>query len=142
MADDEPRDGAGRLADEMRRIIERLAVVRPPAEELRQAAEAAAVFADRLEQLPERTRSWEVSEAGLLPRDFVAYSPVSGRSNAISPPVILRPARDRTAPISKGRCVSGLPTRARPDTCTAGGWRRCSTSCSGLPSKSPASRPP
>lgn len=89
MADNHPSDGAARLADEMRRIIERLAVVRPPEEELRQATEAAAAFADRLERLPERSRSWEVSEAGLLPRDFVAFSPVSGRSNAIAPPVNL-----------------------------------------------------
>ena len=78
MADDDPGAAAARLADEMRRIIERLAIVRPPAEELRQAAEAAAAFADRLEGFPERKRSWEVSEAGLLPRDFVAFSPVSG----------------------------------------------------------------
>lgn len=89
MADDDVGASAARLADEMRRIIERLAVVRPPASELEQAAAAAAVFVDRLERFPERTRSWEVSEAGLLPRDFVAYSPVSGRSNAIAPPVTL-----------------------------------------------------
>ncbi|HXY44853.1 MAG TPA: PaaI family thioesterase [Acidimicrobiales bacterium] len=90
MADTDQGDAAARLADEMRRIIERLAVVRAPAYELQQAAEAAAVFADRLERLPERQRSWEISEAGLLPRDFVAFSPVSGRSNAIAPPVTLR----------------------------------------------------
>jgi hypothetical protein len=89
MADEDPGVDAARLADEMRRIIGRLAVVRPPAEELRQAARAAADFADRLEQLPQRQRSWEISEAGLLPRDFVAFSPVSGRSNAIAPPVSL-----------------------------------------------------
>jgi hypothetical protein len=89
MADDDTGAAAAHLADEMRRIIERLSVVRPPAEELRQAAEAAAVFADRLERFPERQRSWEISEAGLLPRDFVAFSPVSGRSNAIAPPVRL-----------------------------------------------------
>ncbi len=94
MADDDLGTSAARLADEMRRIIERLAVVRPPAEELQQAAEAAAAFADRLEGFPERTRSWEVSEAGLLPRDFVAFSPVSGRSNPIAPPVNLSVVED------------------------------------------------
>jgi hypothetical protein len=88
MTDDDP-DAAARLADAMRRIIERLAVVRAPAGELLQAAEAAGVFADRLERLPERQRSWEISEAGLLPGDFVAFSPVSGRSNPIAPPVTL-----------------------------------------------------
>jgi acyl-coenzyme A thioesterase PaaI-like protein len=94
MADDDPGAAAARLADEMRRIIGCLAVVRPPAEELRQAAEAAADFADRLEQFPQRQRSWEISEAGLLPRDFVAFSPVSGRSNAIAPPVSLTVLED------------------------------------------------
>jgi acyl-coenzyme A thioesterase PaaI-like protein len=83
------------LADELRRIIGRLAVVRPPAEELARAAEAAATFADRLEALPLRTRSWEVSEAGLLPRDFIAYSPVSGRSNPMAPPVRLHVVEGR-----------------------------------------------
>ena len=94
MPDDDPGASAARLADEIRRIIERLAIVRPPAEELRQAAEAAAAFADRLGQFPERNRSWEISEAGLLPRDFVAFSPVSGRSNAIAPPVRLKVVGD------------------------------------------------
>ncbi|MDQ1704941.1 MAG: hypothetical protein QOF18_1307 [Frankiaceae bacterium] len=84
------RQASEALAEELRRIIGRLAVVRPPADELNRAAEAAATFADRLDALPLRTRSWEVSEAGLLPRDFIAYSPVSGRSNPMAPPVRLR----------------------------------------------------
>jgi acyl-coenzyme A thioesterase PaaI-like protein len=96
--DAETRQASQHLADELRRIINRLAVVRPSAEELDRAAEAASTFADRLETMPSRTRSWEVSEAGLLPRDFVAFSPVSGRSNPMSPPVVLRvehgPPRD------------------------------------------------
>ena len=88
--DDETRNASHRLAEQMRRIIARLAVVRPPAEELERAADAAEAFADRLDALPQRTRSWEISEAGLLPRDFVAFSPVSGRSNPMSPPVMLQ----------------------------------------------------
>jgi acyl-coenzyme A thioesterase PaaI-like protein len=96
--DADARQASTHLADELRRIINRLAVVRPSAEELERAAEAAAAFADRLSTMPERTRSWEVSEAGLLPRDFVAFSPVSGRSNPMAPPVVLRvehgPPRD------------------------------------------------
>ena len=78
------------LADEMRRIIARLAVVRPAAAELERAAEAAAVFADRLTAMPERGQSWEVSEAGLMPGDFVGFSPVSGKSNPMAPPVTLK----------------------------------------------------
>jgi acyl-coenzyme A thioesterase PaaI-like protein len=75
------------LADELRRIINRLAVVRPPADELQRAAQTAASFADHLDELAERKRSWEVSEAGLLPRDFLAFSPLSGRSNPMAPPL-------------------------------------------------------
>jgi acyl-coenzyme A thioesterase PaaI-like protein len=78
---------ARRLADELRRIIERLALVRPPADDSASAADAAAVFADRLEALPGRTLGWEVSEAGLEPRDFVEHSPLSGRSNPLAPPM-------------------------------------------------------
>jgi hypothetical protein len=91
--DDVTREAFEHLADEMRRIIARLAVVRPPAEELERAAEAARAFADRLDELPERGQSWEVSEAGLQPGDFVGFSPVSGRSNPMAPPVVLRVQR-------------------------------------------------
>jgi len=78
---------ARRLADELRRIIERLALVRPPAQDSANAADAAAEFADRLELLRPRPASWEVSEAGLEPRDFVEHSPLSGRSNPLAPPM-------------------------------------------------------
>jgi acyl-coenzyme A thioesterase PaaI-like protein len=71
----------------MRRIIARLVVVRPPAEQLDRAADAANQFADTLEHLPERSKSWEISEAGLQPRDFVNHSPLSGLANPIAPPI-------------------------------------------------------
>jgi acyl-coenzyme A thioesterase PaaI-like protein len=92
--DDDTRKASQHLADEMRRIIARLAVVRPPADELHRAADAAAAFADRLDELPERMSSWEVSEAGLQPRDFVAWSPVSGPSNPMAPPLRMRIVKD------------------------------------------------
>jgi acyl-coenzyme A thioesterase PaaI-like protein len=79
---------ARRLADELRRIINRLALVRPPAEDSAAAADAAADFADRLEQMRERAGAWEVSESGVEPRDFVEHSPLSGRSNPLAPPLI------------------------------------------------------
>jgi acyl-coenzyme A thioesterase PaaI-like protein len=88
--DDETQQASKRLADGLRRIIARLAVVRPPVDQLARAAEAATAFAEQLDALPERTRSWEVSEAGLLPRDFVRFSPVSGPSNPIAPPLKMR----------------------------------------------------
>lgn len=88
--DRDTRKAFEHLADELRRVIARLAVVRPPAEELDRAAEAASAFADRLDSLPERAGSWEISEAGLQPRDFVAFSPVSGSGNPMAPPVRMR----------------------------------------------------
>lgn len=87
---DETRAEARRLADELRRIIDRLVLVRPPAADLASAADIARTFADRLYDLPVRDSLGEVSEAGLLPLDFVEHSPVSGRSNPIAPPVRLR----------------------------------------------------
>jgi acyl-coenzyme A thioesterase PaaI-like protein len=84
---DESRAASQRLADAMRRIIARLVVVRPPAEQLDRAAEAANQFADTLEDLPVRSKSWEISEAGLQPRDFVNHSPLSGLANPIAPPL-------------------------------------------------------
>ena len=79
---------ARRLADELRRIINRLALVRPPAADSAAAADAAASFAHRLEQLPQRAGAWEVSEAGMEPRDFIEHSPLSGPSNPLAPPII------------------------------------------------------
>jgi acyl-coenzyme A thioesterase PaaI-like protein len=84
---EESRAASQRLADAMRRIIARLVVVRPPAEQLDRAAEAANQFADTLDDLPVRSKSWEISEAGLQPRDFVNHSPLSGLANPIAPPV-------------------------------------------------------
>jgi len=88
--DPDSKQASEQLADQLRRIINRLAVVRPPADELRRAAETAEGFADHLDELVERAKSWEISEAGLLPRDFVAYSPLSGGSNPIAPPITMQ----------------------------------------------------
>jgi acyl-coenzyme A thioesterase PaaI-like protein len=91
---EEARAASQRLADAIRRVIARLTVVRPPAEQLDRAAEAANSFADSLDSLPQRSKSWEVSEAGLQPRDFVGYSPISGTSNPIAPPLHMRVVGD------------------------------------------------
>src|SRR5690349_800846 len=77
----------------MRRIIARLAVVRPPAEVLERAAEAASVFAERLDALPERGQSWAVSETGLQQGDSGGFSPVSGRTDPMAQPVALKVRR-------------------------------------------------
>lgn len=75
------------LANELRRIVNRMVLVRPTADELRQATEQARAFADRLDQLPARVGSVEVSEAGLKPQDHLRHSPWSGTSNVLAPPV-------------------------------------------------------
>lgn len=121
---DDAGTAAQRLAEEMRRIIARLALVRPPAEELLRAADIAAAFADRLDALPARTNSWEVSEAGLMPRDFVSYSPVSGLSNPMSPPVRLRVAEGGDGDggvVITGEVTFGPAYEGPPGHCH-GGW--------------------
>jgi acyl-coenzyme A thioesterase PaaI-like protein len=103
-----------RLADQLRRIIGRLAVVRPPAEELERAADVASGFADSLDALPERRRSWETSEAGLLPRDFVDFSPLSGRRNPIAPPISMRVAEGADSHRIEGRVTFGAAYEGPP----------------------------
>jgi acyl-coenzyme A thioesterase PaaI-like protein len=92
--EDQTRRAQRTLADALRRIIARLALVRPPVEALERAAAVANSFADSLDELPERSQSWEVSEAGLLPRDFVSHSPVSGANNPIAPPLRMQAVGD------------------------------------------------
>jgi hypothetical protein len=78
------------LADELRRIINRLVVVGAPVEALRQAADSAREFADRLDALPARLGEATVSEAGLAPHDHLRHSPLSGTSNPVAPPMQMR----------------------------------------------------
>ena len=81
---------ARRLTEQLRRILNRLVLVRPDAADLRIAVDAARDFADRLDALPERTSAGEIAEAGLFPRRFVERSPLSGLSNALAPPMTMR----------------------------------------------------
>src|SRR5438105_11107427 len=94
VADEEGRRASQNLADAIRRVIARLALVRPPVDQLDRATVAANAFADSLMSLPERSKSWEVSEAGLQPRDFVGHSPISGANNPIAPPLRMRVVGD------------------------------------------------
>ena len=110
------------LADGLRRIIARLALVRPPVDALQRAATAASSFADELDRLPQRSTSWEVSEAGLMPRDFVGYSPVSGVNNPVAPPLSMRviegPDGEHTI---EGSVTYGPAYEGPPGHCH-GGW--------------------
>lgn len=122
MEQDEAREASQNLADAMRRIIARLALVRPPVDQLNRAADAANAFADSLQDLPERSQSWEVSEAGLLPRDFVSHSPVSGSSNPIAPPLQMRVVGDPNGEHHiEGDVVYGPAYEGPPGHCH-GGW--------------------
>jgi Thioesterase superfamily len=120
--DEDTRQASRQLADALRTIIARLAVVRPPADQLLRAAEAANSFADQLSELPERSRSWEVSEAGLLPRDFVRFSPVSGPNNPIAPPLTMHVVDDPDGTHHiEGEVTFGPAYEGPPGHCH-GGW--------------------
>jgi hypothetical protein len=106
---------ARRLADQLRRIINRLALVRPPAQDSASAAAAAAEFADRLDGMRVRGGSWEVSEAGLEPRDFVEHSPLSGLSNPLAPPMYARIVDDGDGAFHiAGTCTFGSAYEGPP----------------------------
>ena len=99
------------LADELRRITNRLVLVRPPADELRAAAETARAFADRLDGLRARLGDGEVSEAGLAPHDHVRHSPLSGTSNPLAPPMRMWTREDGT---TGGECRFGAAYEGPP----------------------------
>jgi hypothetical protein len=106
-----------RLADEIRRIMDRLVLVRPSAEDLQRAADAAREFGDRLDGLRPRGTDGEVSEAGLRPTDHLRHSPLSGSANPLAPPVELWTSPDETAgehPVTLGRVRFGSAYEGPP----------------------------
>jgi hypothetical protein len=94
-----------RLAAELRRALELLAMTRRPAASLSGAADVARALADALEELPARDMTANTSSGALLPPDFAEHSPVSGRSNPIAPPVVLCILSGKD-----GLCIRGLTT--------------------------------
>lgn len=104
----------------MRRIISRLVLVRAPEEELTAAADVAAGFAERLEELRlGDDEGGSVSEAGLAAFDgFVDHSPISGGANALAPP--LRMTRDAEG-VVHGEVVFG-PAYEGPPAHVHGGY--------------------
>jgi acyl-coenzyme A thioesterase PaaI-like protein len=119
---DESQQASRDLADALRRMIAQLALVRPPVDQLVRATAAANAFADSLDELPVRSQAWEVSEAGLQPRDFVGHSPVSGPNNPIAPPLIMHLGNDLTSdsPLV-GEITYGPAYEGPPGHCH-GGW--------------------
>jgi hypothetical protein len=120
--DSETAQATHQLADALRRIISRLALVRPPVDALQRAAAAASGFADELDRLPQRSTSWEVSEAGLMPRDFVGYSPVSGVNNQIAPPLSMRVIEGADGEHTIEGSITYGPAYEGPPGHCHGGW--------------------
>lgn len=111
-----PRRNAARaLTDQLRRVINRVVVVRPSIEDLEEATAALSAFGDRLDTYKERSSLWgEVSEAGLNPRDFVERSPLSGPANPLAPPMELHAIGELTdqrveAFVTFGQAYEGPP---------------------------------
>ena len=106
-----------RLADELRRIMDRLVLVRPDAADLRRAADSAKAFGDLLDDLRPRGADGVVSEAGLRPTDHLRHSPLSGSANPLAPPVDLwTDAHERwnDHPVTKGRVRFGSAYEGPP----------------------------
>jgi hypothetical protein len=119
---DESQRASRDLADALRRMIARLAQVRPPVEQLDAATAAANAFADSLDLLPTKSQAWEVSEAGLQPRDFIGHSPVSGPNNPIAPPLIMQAVGDPDGDnLFLGEITFGPAYEGPPGHCH-GGW--------------------
>lgn len=97
-----------RFASQLRRIIERMALVDAPQEELANAADLAATFADRMDDEFPKRRSWyEVAETAVqeiadIPavgesraeNGFFDRSPIVGLSNPLAAPLSLEMAEE------------------------------------------------
>src|ERR1700737_3211005 len=121
--DPETKAASRTLTDQMRRVINRLVVVRPKPDELTAAAEALAECGDRLDALPSRTKLdelSEVNEAGLNPRDFVERSPLSGPSNALAPPMVLTIVGESGSQHVEGRVTFGQAYEGPPGSVHGG----------------------
>lgn len=104
------------LADELRRILNRLVLVRPTADELTEAAGVARQFAARLDALPDRGPGAHNGQAGLQPQDHVRHSPLSGTGNAIAPPMQMSTVgRDEDGhPVTEGTVRFGAAYEGPP----------------------------
>lgn len=120
----ERREQAHRLANELRRIIEKLVLVDAPAEDLARAADAAAAFADRLTGLP--SRRWyegfsEAANAG-SPSAFFDHSPFIGLANPLAAPIRLEVATEADGSrVVRGTGVFGAAYEGPPG-CVHGGF--------------------
>jgi acyl-coenzyme A thioesterase PaaI-like protein len=121
---DEQRRAAWRLADQLRRIIELLTLVDAPAEELARAADAAAAFAERLDEwLPKRTWSYEgFSETSMAGSSMAFFdrSPLIGRANPLAPPIELEIAGEGDDAHVEGRAIFSAAYEGPPGSVHGG----------------------
>jgi acyl-coenzyme A thioesterase PaaI-like protein len=108
-----------RFAAQLRRIIERMALVDAPQDELATAADAAAAFADRMDAEFPKRRSWyeaaetAVGEIAEIPaatesraeNGFFDRSPIVGLSNPLAAPLTLEMGEEDGRRIVVGRAV-------------------------------------
>ncbi len=109
-----------RLADAMRRVIERLVLSDAPEEELRMAADRLERYAEHL-KTHRRLQSYEgfaeTSPAGDVGA-FFDRSPLIGLANPLAPPIAIRPTGEKTA---EGRVTFGSAYEGPPG-CVHGGF--------------------
>ncbi len=101
-----------RLASAMRLVIERLVTSDAPEDELSRAADALEGYADRLATHPKLTRYEGVAESATAGdvRAFFDQSPLIGRANPLSPPVVLRAEGERVhGEVTFGAAYEGPP---------------------------------
>lgn len=118
------RQQAWRLASELRRVIEQLARVDPPEEDLAAAGDAAAAFADRLEALLPARWSYEgFAEAALAgsPSGFFDRSPVIGLANPLAAPIHLEVVETERGTRVRGRATFTAAYEGPPG-CLHGGF--------------------
>ena len=102
-----------RLAEAMRRVIERLVLSDAPEAELRLAADRLELYAEHLSGHP-RLRRYEgfaeTSPAGDVAA-FFDRSPLIGLANPLAPPIAIRPTGERTAEglVTFGSAYEGPP---------------------------------
>ncbi len=111
-----------RLAEAMRRVIERLTTTEAPEAELRRAAERLEEYADHLATHPSHRRYEGYAEsatAGSEPEGggHFDWSPLIGRANPLAPPIVMRSENDRV----HGRVVFGTAYEGPPG-CVHGGF--------------------
>jgi acyl-coenzyme A thioesterase PaaI-like protein len=98
------------LADELRKAIGSLSATTAPTDVLREATEAVARAAELLANYPREHTFAEFGNAAGALDGFIDHSPISGKANALAPPLVLRIDGDRAI----GECTFGVAYEGAP----------------------------